>query len=110
RDCRRSWGATALMCSCRGVYRRMMAACRTDKSRWRAGKGGAMCLAVPGQIVDVIDRERHMARVSVASVRRIVNVALLDDCDPPLAQGDWVLIHVGFALSRVDEAEALATL
>jgi hydrogenase expression/formation protein HypC len=69
-----------------------------------------MCLAVPGQIVEFIDRERHAARVSVAGVRRSVNVALLDDCDPPLATGDWVLIHVGFALSRVDEAEALATL
>lgn len=69
-----------------------------------------MCLAIPAQIVDLVDDERRLARVTIAGVRRMVNVALLDDCDPPLAPGDWVLVHVGFALSRVDEAEAMATL
>lgn len=69
-----------------------------------------MCLAVPGQVVDLVDDERRLARVSVAGVRRTVSIALLDDLSPPVAAGDWVLIHVGFALSRVDEAEALATL
>jgi hydrogenase expression/formation protein HypC len=69
-----------------------------------------MCLAVPGQVVDVVDDERRLARVSVAGVRRTVSIALLDGLSPPIEPGDWVLIHVGFALSRVDEAEALATL
>jgi hydrogenase expression/formation protein HypC len=65
-----------------------------------------MCLAIPGQIVDLSDPANRLARVEVAGVRRTVNVGLLDDAGP----GDWVLIHVGFALSKVDEDEALATL
>ena len=65
-----------------------------------------MCLAIPGQIVDVSDPANRLARVEVAGVRRTVNVGLLDDAGP----GDWVLIHVGFALSKVDEEEAQATL
>ena len=65
-----------------------------------------MCLAIPGQVVDLVDEERCLARVEVAGVRRTVNVSLLEDTRP----GDWVLIHVGFALSKVDEEEALATL
>ena len=64
-----------------------------------------MCLAIPGQIVDITDEENSLARVEVVGVRRTVNVGLLDDVGP----GDWVLIHVGFALSRIDEEEALAT-
>ncbi len=66
-----------------------------------------MCLAIPGQIIEMVDEQRRLARVDVAGVRRTVNVALLDGAP---CQGDWVLIHVGFALSRVDEAEARATL
>jgi hydrogenase expression/formation protein HypC len=58
----------------------------------------------------LIDEERRLARVSVAGVRRIVNIALLDGTGVALSSGDWVLIHVGFAISRVDETEALATL
>ncbi|HEV8447494.1 MAG TPA: HypC/HybG/HupF family hydrogenase formation chaperone [Gemmatimonadaceae bacterium] len=69
-----------------------------------------MCLAIPGQIVDVVDAERRLARVDVAGVRRTINVALLDGAPVAVASGDWVLIHVGFAISRVDESEALATL
>jgi hydrogenase expression/formation protein HypC len=70
-----------------------------------------MCLAIPGQVVEIVDEERRLARVSVAGVRRTVNVALLDGMGaPPIAAGDWVLIHVGFAISRVDEDEAMATL
>ena len=64
-----------------------------------------MCLAVPGQILEVVDLEKRLATVEVAGVHRNVNVGLLDDVGP----GDWVLIHVGFAISRVDEHEALAT-
>jgi hydrogenase expression/formation protein HypC len=65
-----------------------------------------MCLAIPGQIVEIVDVENHLARVEVAGVRRTVNVGLFDDIVP----GDWVLVHVGFAISVVDEAEAAATL
>jgi hydrogenase expression/formation protein HypC len=64
-----------------------------------------MCLAVPGQIVEVVDEVNHLAQVDVAGVRRNVNVGLLDGVGP----GDWVLIHVGFAISQVDEEEAMAT-
>jgi hydrogenase expression/formation protein HypC len=64
-----------------------------------------MCLAIPGQIVEIVDEANHLARVDVGGVRRSVNVGLIDDA----GEGDWVLIHVGFALSRIDEAEAAAT-
>jgi hydrogenase expression/formation protein HypC len=70
-----------------------------------------VCLAIPGQIVDVVDPVNRLARVEVAGVRRNVNIGLLDGdgAGPGLAPGDWVLIHVGFAISQVDEEEALAT-
>jgi hydrogenase expression/formation protein HypC len=64
-----------------------------------------VCLAIPGQILEVVDEVNRLARVDVAGVRRTVNIGLLDDAGP----GDWVLIHVGFALSKVDEEEARAT-
>ena len=64
-----------------------------------------MCLAIPGQIVEITDEVNRLARVEVAGVRRSVNIGLLDDVGP----GDWVLIHVGFALSRIDEEDAAAT-
>lgn len=64
-----------------------------------------MCLAIPGQIVEITDAENSLARVEVVGVRRTVNIGLLDDVEP----GDWVLIHVGFALSKIDEEEAMAT-
>jgi hydrogenase expression/formation protein HypC len=70
-----------------------------------------VCLAIPGQIVEVIDELNRLAQVDVAGVRRTVNIGLLDaDDDGGAAPGDWVLIHVGFALSKVDEEEARATL
>jgi hydrogenase expression/formation protein HypC len=64
-----------------------------------------MCLAIPGQIVEVVDGANRLAQVDVAGVKRTINIGLLDDA----AAGDWVLIHVGFALSKVDEQEALET-
>jgi hydrogenase expression/formation protein HypC len=64
-----------------------------------------VCLAIPGQILEVVDEPNRLARVDVAGVRRTVNIGLLDDVGP----GDWVLIHVGFAISQVDEDEARAT-
>jgi hydrogenase expression/formation protein HypC len=68
-----------------------------------------VCLAIPGQVVEVADEENRIARVDVAGVRRNVNVGLLDE-DGGVAAGEWVLIHVGFALSKVDEDEAHGTL
>jgi hydrogenase expression/formation protein HypC len=65
-----------------------------------------MCLAIPGRVVEIVDDANRLAKVDVAGVRRNVNVGLLDSAAP----GDWVLIHVGFALSKVDEDEAQATL
>ncbi len=70
-----------------------------------------MCLAIPGRVVEVVDEQNRLARVDVAGVRRMVNIGLLDaDDDGGAAPGDWVLIHVGFAMSRIDEEEARATL
>jgi hydrogenase expression/formation protein HypC len=69
-----------------------------------------MCLAIPGRVIEVVDPSNRLARVDVAGVRRIVNVGLLDADGGGVQPGDWVLIHVGFALSRVDEEEAAATL
>jgi hydrogenase expression/formation protein HypC len=68
-----------------------------------------MCLAIPGQIVEMVDDERRLAMVDVAGVRRTVNVGLLDVDGSGVGPGDWVLIHVGFAISQVDEEEAQAT-
>jgi hydrogenase expression/formation protein HypC len=70
-----------------------------------------MCLAIPGQVLEVVDEVNRLAKVDVAGVQRNVNIGLLD-ADPGggVGPGDWVLIHVGFALSQVDEAEANATL
>lgn len=69
-----------------------------------------MCLAIPGQVVEIVDSVHRLAKVDVAGVRRTVNVALLDSDGEGVVPGDWVLIHVGFAMSKVDEAEAHATL
>jgi hydrogenase expression/formation protein HypC len=68
-----------------------------------------VCLAIPGQIVGIVDQTNWIAKVDVAGVQRNVNVGLLaSDGDAP-EPGEWVLIHVGFALSKVDEEEARAT-
>jgi hydrogenase expression/formation protein HypC len=68
-----------------------------------------MCLAIPGQILEIVDESNRLACVDVAGVRRNVNVGLLDGEGGGARPGDWVLIHVGFALSKVDEEEAMAT-
>jgi hydrogenase expression/formation protein HypC len=65
-----------------------------------------MCLAIPGRVVELAEEGTQLARVDVSGVLRNVNIGLLDDVGPD----DWVLIHVGFALSKVDEEEAHATL
>jgi hydrogenase expression/formation protein HypC len=68
-----------------------------------------MCLAIPGLVLEVVDQERRLAKVDVAGVRRNVNIGLLDEGGEGVEAGDWVLIHVGFAISKVDEEEAVAT-
>ena len=73
-------------------------------------RGVLMCLAIPGQVQEIVDPVNRLARVDVAGVQRNVNVGLLDRDGPSVEPGDWVLIHVGFALSKVDEEEAHATL
>jgi hydrogenase expression/formation protein HypC len=74
-------------------------------------EGRNVCLAIPGRVIEVVDEGNRLALVDVAGVRRTVNIGLLDeDADGGAAPGDWVLIHVGFALSKVDEEEARATL
>jgi hydrogenase expression/formation protein HypC len=63
-----------------------------------------MCLAIPGRIVEFVPDQPHLARVDVAGVKRKVNIGLLEGEEVRL--GDWVLIHVGFALSKVSETAA----
>ena len=67
-----------------------------------------MCLGIPGEVIELLADEPDLARVDVSGVRRVINVGLLSD-DPP-RPGEWVLIHVGFALSKIDEHEAAAAL
>lgn len=71
-----------------------------------------MCLGIPGQIVSISDRENALGIVDVSGVRREVNLicVITDDHPVEACVGDWVLVHVGFAMSRIDEAEAAATL
>ena len=68
-----------------------------------------MCLAIPGQIVEIVDQDNRLAKVDVAGVQRTINVGLLDEEGTGVDSGDWVLIHVGFAMSSVNEEEALET-
>lgn len=71
-----------------------------------------MCLGIPGRVVAIEDAETLTGVVEVSGVRRRVNLAcVVDDAHPPDACiGEWVLVHVGFAMARIDEAEAAATL
>ncbi|MGW6375191.1 HypC/HybG/HupF family hydrogenase formation chaperone [Rhodococcus sp. NPDC055112] len=67
-----------------------------------------MCLGIPGQVVDIVDAQQHLAKVDVNGIRRVISIRLL--ADEGLVVGDWVLVHVGFAMSKIDEAEAQVTL
>lgn len=71
-----------------------------------------MCLGIPGQITEIIDADNLIAKVDVGGVKREVNIACIVDDEHPAASciGDWVLVHVGFAMSRLDEEEAARTL
>jgi hydrogenase expression/formation protein HypC len=67
-----------------------------------------VCLGIPGQVVELLAAHPDLAKVDVSGVRRAVNIGLL--ADEGVKPGDWVLIHVGFAMSRIDEAEARAAM
>ncbi|MFM0644815.1 HypC/HybG/HupF family hydrogenase formation chaperone [Paraburkholderia bryophila] len=71
-----------------------------------------MCLGIPGQIVEVTDAANDLALVNVGGVRRVINIAFVIDDNRPASAcvGEWVLVHVGFAMSRLDEQEAARTL
>ncbi|GJL37512.1 hydrogenase-2 operon protein HybG [Enterobacter hormaechei] len=69
-----------------------------------------MCIGVPGQVVSVGESVHHLAQVDVCGVRRDVNIMLVCESEPTALLGQWVLVHVGFAMSVIDEQEALATL
>jgi hydrogenase expression/formation protein HypC len=67
-----------------------------------------MCLGIPGEVIEILPDQPDLARVDVSGVKRAINIGLLAD-DPPVP-GDWILIHVGFALSKIDEQEAKAAM
>ncbi len=67
-----------------------------------------MCLGIPGEIVEILPDRPDLAMVDVCGVKRAINVGLLDERS--VGPGDWILIHVGFAMSKIDEGEARAAL
>lgn len=67
-----------------------------------------MCLGIPGRVVELVDAEQYLAKVEVSGVQRTISVRLV--ADEGLQSGDWVLIHVGFAMAKIDEREAELTL
>jgi hydrogenase expression/formation protein HypC len=71
-----------------------------------------MCLGIPGRVVEISDAEKKLGLVEVGGVRRQVNLACIVTEEHPVEAcvGDWVLVHVGFAMSRIDEAQAAETL
>jgi len=71
-----------------------------------------MCLGIPGRIVKIDDVTKRLATVDVGGVKRQINIACIINDDHPVEScvGDWVLVHVGFAMSRINEEEAAQTL
>ncbi len=71
-----------------------------------------MCLGIPGQVVEISDVTRKLGMVDVSGIKREVNLACIVNEDHTLDEcvGDWVLVHVGFAMSRIDEKEAALTM
>ncbi|MGD1910874.1 MAG: HypC/HybG/HupF family hydrogenase formation chaperone [Rivularia sp. (in: cyanobacteria)] len=71
-----------------------------------------MCLGIPGQIIEITDASNKLATVNVSGVKRQINIACIVDEEHPPASciGDWVLVHVGFAMSRINEKDAAETL
>ena len=69
-----------------------------------------MCLGIPGRIVEILDEDIYLAKAEVGGVRRNINIGLVHHDEERIEVGDWVLIHVGFAMSKLDEGEANAAL
>ena len=69
-----------------------------------------MCLGIPGRIVEILDEDLMLAKADVGGVRRNINIGLVHHDGENIEVGDWVLIHVGFAMSKLNEAEAHSTL
>lgn len=71
-----------------------------------------MCVGIPGQVIEISDTEKMLGIVNVGGVKRQISLACVIDSDHPIEScvGDWVLMHVGFAMGRIDEAEAAKTL
>ena len=67
-----------------------------------------MCLGIPGTIVEIDENNPDLAKVDVSGVRRMINIGLLEN--EIIEPGDWILIHVGFALSKIDEEEAASAM
>jgi hydrogenase expression/formation protein HypC len=67
-----------------------------------------MCLGIPGEVIEILTDRTDLAKVDVSGVRRAINIGLLEN--EALVPGDWVLIHVGFAMSKIDEQEAKAAM
>jgi len=67
-----------------------------------------MCLGIPGEVIEILADRTDLARVDVSGVKRAINIGLLSE--ESVEPGDWVLIHVGFALSKIDESEAKAAM
>ncbi|MDP9116730.1 MAG: HypC/HybG/HupF family hydrogenase formation chaperone [Actinomycetota bacterium] len=67
-----------------------------------------MCLGIPGKVVEIVDADAHLAKVDVNGVQRTISVRLL--AQQGLVEGDWVLVHVGFAMAKIDQHEADLTL
>lgn len=67
-----------------------------------------MCLGIPGQVVEIVDADNYLAKVDVNGIKRTISVRLL--AEQNLVVGDWVLVHVGFAMSKIDQHEADLTL
>jgi hydrogenase expression/formation protein HypC len=63
-----------------------------------------MCLGIPGEVIEILADRPDLAKVDVSGVKRMINIGLV--AEEEIGPGDWVLIHVGFALSKIDEEEA----
>jgi hydrogenase expression/formation protein HypC len=69
-----------------------------------------MCLGIPGRILEIIDEDLRLAKAEVSGVRRNINIGLVHNEEEQIEMGDWVLIHVGFAMSKLNETEAQSQL
>src|SRR5438105_10412075 len=91
----------------RGRVLRLPTGSSGERVQGKGRRERGMCLGIPGEVIELLDRS-DLAKVSVSGVRRAINIGLLENEN--VQPGDWVLIHVGFALSKIDEDEAAAAL